>query len=283
MIIPSRWFGGGKGLDDFRDRMLNDNRLKEIHDFLDAADCFPGVEIKGGINYFLWDRDNPGKCKVHTYKGGKVFSVAERNMREDGSNVFIRFNEAIPILHKVRAKKEKTFDDLVSAQKPFGIRTFFQGKDKQFDGAVKVYVRGGHSWTKREELQNTEWIDKNKVLISMAYNAGDDFPHQVLNKPFVAETNTACTETYLVIGPFANKKTCDNVISYIRTKLFRFLVLLKKPSQHASKKVYSFVPMQDFSEPWDDAKLYKKYGLTKDEIEFIDSMVRPMDVNGKED
>ena len=114
------------------------------------------------------------------------------------------------------------------------------------------------------------------MFIPFLGSGSDAFPHSILGKPFIGEPSTVSTETYLAIGPFKSKEECENVISYIMTRFFRFLVLLKKPSQNATKKVYSFVPMQDFSEPWTDEKLYKKYKLTKKEIEFIESMIRPM-------
>ncbi len=280
MIVPSRWFAGGKGLDDFRDEMIHDDRIRVLHDFLNAAECFPGVEIKGGVCYFLWERDNKGKCKVVTHKDSTIMSVAERPMCEKGSDVFIRFNESVDILHKVQKFNENTFDEYVSARQPFGITTTFKGKDSEFDNCVKVYQRGGICYTSKDKiLRNNNWVDKYKVLISKAYNAGDGFPHQVINKPFIAEKNTCCTETYLVIGPFASEEECKNVISYIKTKFFRFLVLLKKSSQNAAKGVYSFVPVQDFSKSWTDEELYKKYNLSDDNISFINSMIRPMDDN----
>ena len=131
--------------------------------------------------------------------------------------------------------------------------------------------------------QNIEWIRKHKVYISMAYGAGEDFPHQIINKPFYGEPNSCCTETYLVVGPFESENIAKNVLSYIATRFFRFLVMLRKNTQHAAKSVYTFVPLQDFSEPWTDEKLYEKYGLTEDEIAFIESMIRPMDLGGESD
>ncbi len=284
MIIPSRWFAGGKGLDEFRDSMINDDRIRVLTDYLDAADCFPGVEVKGGICYFLWDRDNKGPCKVTTVKESRVFSEAIRPMKEKNSDVFIRFNEAVSVLRKIQRQNEKTFDSFVSARQPFGLTTTFRGHKERTKGDIKIYERGGICYTSADTInRNSEWINQEKVLISKAYNAGDGFPHQVINKPFYAEAGSACTETYLVIGPFNSKAQCDNVISYIRTKLFRFLVLLKKSSQNAAKGVYQFVPQQDFSKPWTDEELYAKYGLTDEEIAFIESMIKPMELGGDGD
>jgi len=286
MIIPARWYSGGKGLDDFREEMLQDNRIREIHDLPDATDVFRGVQIKGGVCYFLWDRDHPGLCKVSNYLHGEV-STMERPLREAGTDTFIRYNEAISILRKVQQFNEPSFRKVVSSRKPFGLRTYVLGKAKPFPGAVKLYQNGGIGYVSREEIaQNRLWIDQYKIFISRAYGAGEDFPHQILNVPFIGEPNTACTETYVVIGPWKSAAQARNVISYIRSRFFRFLVLLNKPTQHATSKVYSLVPMQDFSKPWTDEELYRKYGLTPDEIAFIESMVRPMpatDENGTND
>lgn len=147
-----------------------------------------------------------------------------------------------------------------------------------------LYENEGISYTQRSDLtRNQEWADTHKVFIPEAGSGSDSFPHQILGRPFYGAPNTASTETYLLIGPFGSKQECENVISYINTRFFRFMVLLKKPSQHATSKVYSFVPMQDFSKPWTDAELYRKYGLSEDEIAFIESMIRPMDaINGDE-
>lgn len=279
MIIPSRWFAGGKGLDEFRNFMINNKNIRIMNDYLDAADCFPGVEIKGGINYFLWDRDNPGKCVINTYKNNTLLSTSERYLKEDGSDVLIRYNEAISILHKI--DHSNSVESIVSARQPFGLTTTFKGKKVPFDGSITIYERGDICYGTAENInRNIDWIYKHKVLISKAYNAGDVFPHQVINKPFYAPPKTACTETYIVIGPFNDKSTCLNVISYIQTKLFRFLVLLKKSSQNAAKGVYGFVPMQDFTKPWTDEELYAKYNLTQEEIDFIESMIKPMEIGG---
>lgn len=237
MITPSRWFAGGKGLDDFRDEMLKDVRLKEIHDFPNAADCFPGVEIKGGVNYFLWQEDKKGKnCLVHTYENGKRVSKMARPLKEDGVEVFVRYNESIGILRKVQAKGEESFSSIVSSAKPFGLRTFVKGNPKPYAHAenVLLYQNGGTGYIKREVISvNRDWIDKHKIYIGRAYGAGEGFPHQILNTPIYGQPNSACTETYLVVGEFADKATCKNVMSYMATRFFRFMVLLKKYARRA--------------------------------------------------
>ena len=276
MITPSRWFSGGRGLDEYRQEMLEDGRISHLVDYPVSGECFPGVEIKGGVSYFLWERDRVGDCEVKTIRG-KNISILNRTLLEKGSDIFVRFNESIDILKKVLQKNENSFIDSVSNQKPFGLRTFFEGSKKETKNSFKIYTNKGQGFVKDEDVaQNSNWINKHKVYISMAYGAGEDFPHQIINKPFYGEPGSCCTETYLVIGPFDSRKMSENVISYMKTKFFRFLVMLRKNTQHASKSVYTFVPIQDFSESWTDEKLYKKYKLTKEEIEFIESMIRPM-------
>ena len=278
MIVPSRWFAGGRGLDDFRDEMLNDKRLKEIHDHPNASDLFPGVEVKGGINYFLWQNDYDGECLVKTYEKGECVSEMKRPLKEDNTEVFVRYNEAIPILRKVQAFQEKSFSEFVSSQKPFGLRTFVRGKKESFSDSVILYQSKGIGYINKDEISNNNnWVNLHKIFISYVYGAGEGFPHQILNKPIYGKPNSACTETYLVIGPFANKERCDNIISYINTRFFRFLVLLIKNTQSAPKRVYQFVPQQKFDNPCTDEELYEKYGLTEEEIAYIEKMVRPME------
>ena len=279
MIIPARWYGGGKGLDDFRDGMLDDGRVRVLHDFLNADECFGnGVEIKGGVCYFLWERERKGPCRIFTHSENRVIEQPSRMMRTHGSDVFIRYAEGISVYKKVSERKEESFEKFVSSQKPFGLRTFVHGKENPFKNAVKLYERGGIGYISRKEIEkHEEWIDEPKVFISAAYNAGDNYPHQILGKPILSLEESCCTETYVVVGPWKTQKEARNVDSYIKTRFFRFLVMLKKSSQHAAATVYSFVPMQDFSKPWTDAELYAKYKLTKDEIAFIESMIKPME------
>lgn len=285
MIIPARWYGGGKGLDDFRAEMISDKRVRVLHDFLNANECFGnGVEIKGGICYFLWSRDNSGKCKVFTHSNGEVETQEPRYLQEEGSDVFIRYAKGVSIYNKVKAFGEESFEKLVSSQKPFGLRTFVHGRKSPFKNSIALYERGGIGHIQRSDLEkNDAWVDESKVFISAAYNAGDNYPHQILGKPILGEKGSCCTETYVVVGPFKSDAESENVMSYIRCKFFRFLVSLKKTSQHAPASVYSFVPLQDFSRPWTDDDLYKKYKLEQSEIDFIDSMIKPMDANASEE
>ncbi|MGM9973436.1 MAG: Eco57I restriction-modification methylase domain-containing protein [Clostridiaceae bacterium] len=269
MIIPSRWFAGGKGLDAFRYEMLRDRRIRVIHDYWDASECFKGVEIKGGVCYFLWDRDRPGDCKVYSHQNNNVLSVAERPLMEEGCDIFIRINEAISIYKKIISFGEGTFDKILSAQKPFGLRTFYQGKDKPFTGSIKVYSKNKLiTYIDSNDIPtNKDCIDKHKVIIPRAIGTGNSKDDNI--KPLYCEPGSICTETFIMVGPFNTKEECYNVISYIRTKFFHFLVTLKKNTMMAPKAVYSFVPIQDFSKPWTDEELFKKYNLTEEEITCI--------------
>lgn len=278
MIIPARWYSGGKGLDDFRDQMLKDNRLRKIVDYPEASDAFSGVQIKGGVMYFLWDRDHAGKVTVSTFRKDKIVSEMERSLVEEGASTFIRYNEAISILKKVQAHNEPSLSGTISARKPFGLDTLFKGKARGFENSVALYQNGGIGHISREAIKKSiSLIDKYKVLIPRAGSGSDAFPHPILGKPFVAEPGSACTETYIVLGYFDSVDECRNLCSYVRTRLFRFLVLLMKSTQDATSKVYYFVPTQSFHEDWTDEKLYKKYGLDSDEIAFIESLIRPME------
>jgi site-specific DNA-methyltransferase (adenine-specific) len=278
MVIPSRWFSGGKGLNVFRNEMINDNRIRKLIDYPSSNEVFPGVQIEGGVCYFLWDRDNKGICEVKN-KYGEQENTLKRNLCEGGRDTFIRFNKSISIARKVSKHKEGSFSKIVSSRKPFSLSSDFNDfRKRNFTGAVKIYANKKIGWIENSKVtQNKKWINSYKVYISFAYGSGGGFPQQVTNKPFFGEKNTCCTETYLVVGPFLKKGEAENVISYMKTKFFRFMVSLIKSTQNGTKKVYELVPMQDFSEPWTDEKLYKKYKLKKEEIDFIESMIRPMD------
>lgn len=278
MIIPARWYSGGKGLDDFRETMLSDSKISHLVDYFDSEDCFPGIDLSGGVCYFLWDRDYKGKCEVKTIRNGKE-SIMERGLIEKGNNSFIRFNEAITILRKVQSKNERSFSSIVSSRKPFGLTTTVKVEEtskQPNDVYIYAYPKNGYI-SRSNVLQNDNWINKWKVMISYAYGERGSFPYLIIGKPFIAEPCTCCSETYLVIGPCNSKQEAENMVSYMKTKFFRFLVLLMKNTQHATSKVYSFVPVQDFETDWSDEKLYQKYGIDEKEIEFIDSMIRPME------
>lgn len=279
MVIPARWFSGGKGLDEFRKNMLTDSRIREIHDYPDATAIFPNVQIKGGICYFLWEKEYNGECKVNSYNREGLVSSMCRPLLEKSADSFIRYNQAITILHKVRPDLSSgSVSEYVSSRKPFGLTTTFRGKSVNSAGDIKVYQNGGIGWIEEEKiLLNRGWINKYKVLVPRAGSGSDSFPHTILGRPFIAEPGSVCSETYLVAGTYDNPEEAGNLITYMKTRFFRFLVLLKKSTQDATSKVYKLVPVQDLKEPWSDEKLFKKYQLTKDEKDFIGSLIKSMD------
>jgi site-specific DNA-methyltransferase (adenine-specific) len=293
LVIPARWFAGGKGLDEFREAMLADNRLRSIDDYLSAADVFPGVGLKGGVCYFLWERDNPGLCRVTTRFKDWPVSTATRRLLEQGADVFIRFNEGLSILKKVVSvetgqtktlllPENKRFDRLVSSRKPFALETTFKGKATKRAGDVLIYQNGGIGYVARNSVPSgTELIDKWKIYVGRAAPGTgnrDTYPHRILSTPFIGEPGSICSETYLCIGPLDSKIEAESVLSYLTCRLTRLLILLHKPSQDTTRKVYTFVPTQDWTKQWTDADLYAKYGLTVSEIAFIEKIVRPMDL-----
>ena len=281
MIIPARWYAGGKGLDEFRTTMLSDDSIKILHDFESASDCFSGVEIKGGVCYFLWDRDYHGECSVISHKGNEIISKMDRPLLEKGLNVFVRYNEAVEILHKIRAFNERSFAEVVHPAMTFGLRTFYKTFDSQKSGQglVKLYANHSQGYIYRSNLpRGQEYVDGWKVYIPEAIGTGNMATDII--KPIIGEPESASTETYIMNGPWKSEEETQNVITYIKTKFFHFLLGLKKNTQHTTQSVYEFIPMQDFSKPWTDEELYEKYGLTDDEIAFIESMIRPMELGG---
>lgn len=276
MIIPARWYAGGKGLDEFRNKMLNDNRLRIIHDYNDASECFTGVEIKGGVCYFLWERENTGLCRVYQHSDGKIISTMERPLLEKGCDIFIRHNKAISILRKVQNKQEKSFSDIVSFRNPFGIASDFKEfSEKEFKNSVKIYANQKQGYVDKKHIKKSiDLINQFKIIVPKAIGIGDMSKDWI--KPIIIGKNSCCTETYLVIGPLDSKQIAINIQTYSQTKFFNFMLGLKKISQNTTKSSYSLIPMQDFSKPWTDKELYKKYNLSNDEIEYIETMIKPM-------
>lgn len=266
MIIPSRWFAGGMGLDEFRESMLADDRIRSIDDYLSGSDVFPGgMGGKGGVCYFLWDRDNPGFCRVSTHFSGWPTSTATRALRESGVDVFIRFNEGLSILKKVIAfeagstktlalPEDKKFTKLVSSIGSFGLDSTFRGKDKKSDDDLKVYRNGGVGYIARAEVKKDRYVfDKWKLFVGRAAPGTgnkDTYPHRIISTPFIGEPGSISSWTYMYIGPFASKRITENVLSYLSCKMTRFLILLHRPSQDTTRRVYTFVPVQNFEEPW---------------------------------
>lgn len=277
MIMPARWYSGGKGLDNFRDSMLTDKRIEKLIDFFDSSECFPSADISGGICYFLWDKMYSGECEVVSIRG-KSHNSMRRALLENGTNSFIRFNEAISILRKIQALKESAFSDKVSPRRPFGFTTDVKVSKIASDSMIKIYAYPKNGYVSAEKItRNKELVNKWKICIAYAYGERGDFPYRVIANPFVSGPNSCCSETYIILHIAESEEEAKNIISYVRTKFFRFLVLLKKNTQHCTQSYYQFVPIQDFSKPWTDAELYAKYGLTQEEIDFIESMIKPME------
>ena len=280
MIIPARWYSGGRGLDSFRDEMLNDRRISNIVDFSDSRDCFPGVDIAGGVCYFLYDSTYNGDCTVvNKYKGTE--KVFKRRLNE--YDVFIRYGDAISIINKVKSHRERTMDDCVYSSKPFGFRSFESGRSQKRNEDVEMLGSKGFSYVSRNEVAiNANLIDSWKVIMSKASaeHAGqtdNEGRKKVVSRIELLRPNQICTETYLLLSTFDNEKEAQNMVSYTKTMFFRFLMSTILLTQNIAKDKFQFIPLQDFSHPWTDEMLYKKYGLTEDEIAFIESMIRPME------
>lgn len=297
MVIPARWFAGGKGLDEFRESMLTDDRLRSIDDYLSASDVFPGVGLKGGICVFLWDRDNRGQALVTTHFNGELPSTVDRELLEGGVDIFVRFNQGLSILKKVvQVETGQTqslmlpdnlrFDRLVSSRKPFGLETTFKGKTaKNAKDDLLIYQNGGTGYVSRNTIRaGRQYIDKWKIFTGRAAPGTgnrDTYPHRIISTPFLGAPASISSETYLCIGPFDTKDEAESALSYLSCRLTRLLILLHKPSQDTTRKVYSFVPTQSWTKRWADADLYKKYGITEDEIAFIEKVVRPLEADGE--
>lgn len=282
MIIPARWYAGGKGLDSFRASMLKSNQLRKLVDYNNSADCFPGVNIAGGVCYFLWDRDNPGKCEIKNVSSQHTDSVPEtRSLSE--YPILVRDNTAIHIIRKLLSASKKTMNMTVQSYSYFAVRSYERGSEKkQKSDDVILLSSQGKGYYSRAKIEDRQKIlDKYKVIITYAMSGGNkptsqgDF--QVISSLQVLGPNEVCTETYLVLDAFDNKKQAENLCSYASTKTFRFLLLQALTSIHITKDSFLFIPVQDYSHSWDDEMLYEKYGLREEEKAFIESMIRSME------
>lgn len=294
MVIPSRWLFGGRGLDEFRKMMLSDNRIRKLVDYSDSRVVFPSVDVAGGICYFLWDRDNPGDCRVAEYEHGQEAEVV-RPLLEKGAEVFIRSNRSLPILRKVMIVEsgsdsislptERRFEKQVSSQKPFGLRTYFRGAVQMSPtNDILVMQSGGKGWTSRSEVTvGQEMIDKWKVFTSKSSSehAGQvdkNGQRRVLSLSGILPPGSVVTETYILLGVYETEQEARNCLSYVITRFFRFLIAVRSSAQDLARSAYSFVPIQDFSKVWTDEMLYDKYHLTDKDVEYIESLIRPMEV-----
>jgi hypothetical protein len=279
MVTPSRWFAGGKGLDEFRETMLTDKRLRSIVDFVQEKDAFPNVNINGGVNYFLWDREFTGECEITTVApGGKRGLPLKRPLNE--FDIFIRRNEAIPILKKVTSKKERPFSSRVSSRKPFGLPTNFHGAAKQSTKAnIKFYGSGKITWVDSSQIEtNHAWVNKWKVLIPRASDGNENYPLPIWDQggPFVAGPGEACSETYLVASIAKSRKDAELIACYMRTRFFRFMVSLRKSTQDNKSALFEFVPDIPLEHRWTDEELFERYALSKSDIGFIEATIREM-------
>lgn len=289
MIIPARWMTGGKGLDDFREETIHDKHFAVLHDFANSEDCFTGVDIKGGICYFLWDRDKEQKCDIYRHDSNGI-SSSKRYLVEDDDDIFIRYPELVSIKNKVWKYNAESFETIVSSRKPYGLASDFFANPAKF-GLPPVSdrpIKDGYSIlglyalkrvTKyipnNYPLPKKDGIKKYKLFITNSYGCGEIGEGPAT--PVLATPGELCTETFLEIGKFDTLVEAKNAMSYLKTKFFRCLVGIRKQTQHATKQVYHYVPMQDFSKPWTDKELYAKYNLSQEEIDFIETMIKPMD------
>lgn len=280
MIIPARWYAGGKGLDKFRDDFLSDKKLKKLVDYPNSGDCFPGVTIAGGICYFLWDKNYSGKCNIVNMKGNKITSAENREL--DEYPFFIRDNQSINIIRKVKKYQEITMSSIVYARNCFNLFSNESGHTNPLKGDYILHSLKGRSYISPSEIvDRDQLVSKYKVIITKAMSGGNkpsaDGNYAVISTLRVLGPNEVCTETYLCIGAFNAEQEANNLKKYISSCFFRFLLLQALTSINISKDKFLFVPIQDFTQEWTDEKLYKKYGLTKEEIEFIESMIKPME------
>jgi len=283
MVIPSRWFCGGKGVDEFREFMLTKGKLRTIVDFPNSAGVFPSVDIKGGVSYFLWDKGHVGECDFTLVRGSETLGPYLRKL--DEFDVLVRDIRSVRILRKVLNNNSQPLADIVSARWAFGteLTSNFSGwYSKKRQQSVRLYMQGGdrERWINPQVVtRNQELVSEWKVLLPKAgpgNSGGHVLPDMVLGRPLVSEPQSVCTLTYLVVGPLPNRVACESLISYVQTRFVRFLVSLRKPSQDAARGVYKWVPQQNWDRVWTDEDLYKRYKITAEEQAYISEIIRPM-------
>ena len=276
MVIPSRWFGGGKGLGDFRAMMLADDRIRKLVDYENAKDAFPGIDLAGGVCYFLWSKDSRGTCEVTNIAGNRSAATSDRRL--DEFPTLVRHSAAVPIIRKVLAKNEPRMSEQVSSSKPFGLRTYVR-PEKSGDLILR-WEKGDGPYSRDKVEVGIEMIDKWKVITSYvgydhAGNPGKDGRRKVFSKIDILPPGTICTETYLVVGTYKTKREADNLVGYMKTRFFRFLVAQFMYSHHLTKSAYQFVPVLNMLNEWTDERLISRYSLTQDDVKFIEEKIRP--------
>jgi site-specific DNA-methyltransferase (adenine-specific) len=286
MVIPSRWMASGLGLSEFRQAMLGDRRMRELVDDPAASDVFPGVEVKAGVCYFLWDASHDGDCAVTTIRGSEVIGPVQRKFGE--YDVFVRDARAVSILHKVLGRGEASINTILARDKEFGWTSNFDGfHENKRSGDVPIYyirtMKRDVGFIERKAVtKSAHLIDNWKVLVPQAFNGGDAVPHQILGKPLIAPSPSVCTQSFLFFN-VGSLKEAKSLQSYYSTRFFRFLVSVRKITQHATHSTYVWVPMQKWDCTWTDEALYAKYGITRKEQAYIQSQVRVMNLNDSDD
>jgi site-specific DNA-methyltransferase (adenine-specific) len=277
MIIPSRWFAGGKGLDEFRSEMLNDSRIQTLVDYANASECFPGVDLAGGVCYFLWNKEYSGPCTVtHRHKNNEHTSIRALNE----FSTFIRNGQAVSILRKINIKNESKMSEMVSSRKPFGLPT--NARPHKTGDLTLRWNKGTGPFPSNEITTGNNLIKKWKVITSKtsydhAGQPNKDGKRRVLSIIEILPPKSICTETYIIAGSFTTKAEAENLCIYLKTKFLRFLVSQLSFSQDITKDRFGFVPQLDMKTHWNDSKLYERYGLTKDEKNFIEDQTLPME------
>lgn len=278
MIIQSRWFGGGMGLNEFRSSMLKDRRLRHITDYTNSNEVFPGTDFGGGVNYFLWDRDHEGKCMTRTMFNGKSY---EEERELDEFDHFIRYAPAVPVLRKIMAETEASIRSLVSPTRPFGIPTT---RKPDRSGELRLVSSKGAGWVPRGAVKSgMPFVDTWNVLTSKTSHDHAGLPdrngqRRVLSRLELLPPGSVCSESYIVIGTFETEVAAQNCKDYLATHLVRFLISLLSYSQDITSGRFEYVPLVDFSHTWNDAALYDLFKLTNEEIEFVESIIRPMEL-----
>jgi len=286
MVIPARWMAGGRGLDEFRRVMLGDRHMRELVDYPAAYDVFPGVEIKAGVCYFLWDAAYEGDCNVMTIRGGEVLGPISRNLGE--YDVFVRDARAVSILHKVLDRGEASINTILTRDTAFGLASNFDRfHETERSGDVPLYyirkMKRAVAYIGRKAVtKSTHLIDTWKVLVPEAFNGGDGLPHQIVGKPLIAPSPSVCTQSFLFFH-VGSRNAAKSLQSYYTTRFFRFLVSQRKITQHALNSTYAWVPMQTWDRTWKDEDLYSQYGITRKEQEYIESQVRAMNLDDGDD